>query len=164
MTSAAEKETIIDPFTVFNFRVELYDANSNEPLCSAGFAECSGLEISMAPKSYQEGGLNARQHHFIGPVSYGQLTLKRGMTGNFDLWTWFSQTMQKNGGGLRASGQIVLFAEDGSTERARFSIDGCLPVKLVAPALNAKDGHIAIEEMQLVYASLTLLPPSGGGR
>jgi hypothetical protein len=35
-------------------------------------------------------------------------------------------------------------------------LEGCLPVKLRAPGLNAKDGGIAVEEMQIVYESLRL--------
>jgi len=50
----------------------------------------------------------------------------------------------------------VLFAADGETERARFLLSRCMPVKIKAPAMNAKDGTIAIEEMQLAYESLTL--------
>ena len=35
------------------------------------------------------GGVNDRQIHLIGPVTYSQLTLKRGMTSNLQLWQWF---------------------------------------------------------------------------
>jgi hypothetical protein len=49
------------------------------------------------------------------------------------------------------------------TERARFLLTRCVPIKLKAPALNAKDGVVAIEEFQLAYESLTLKPPDGGG-
>jgi len=34
----------------------------------------------------------------------------------------------------------------------------CVPVKIKAPALNAKDGGIAIEELQLAYETLRLKP------
>jgi len=35
------------------------------------------------------GGNNRRPIHLAGPISYGQLTLKRGMTTDFGLWEWF---------------------------------------------------------------------------
>jgi phage tail-like protein len=60
---------------------------------------------------------------------------------------------------LRADAEVVLFAPDGQTERARFVLSRCMPVKLKAPAMNAKDGTIAIEELQLAYESLTLKEP-----
>ena len=52
---------------------------------------------------------------------------------------------------------------DGTTERVRFVLTRCVPIKLKAPALNAKDGVIAIEELQLAYESLTLKQPGGIG-
>ena len=159
MADAAKRETITDPFTAFNFRVELYKEGTSKELCSAGFADCEGLEITMEPKTIRQGGENNRQHHFVGPVSYGQLTLKRGMTNNFDLWDWFGSTLQKDGSGLRASGSIVLLAGDGKTEQASFELEGCLPIKLRAPTLSAKDGLIAIEEMQIAFELLR--PPTG---
>ena len=42
---------------------------------------------------------------------------------------------------------------------ARFVLDRCMPTKLKAPALNAKDGMVAVEELQLVYESLRLIKP-----
>jgi hypothetical protein len=38
----------------------------------------------------------------------------------------------------------------------RFKLSDILPVKIKAPALNAKDGILAIEEMQLAYGSFTV--------
>ncbi len=35
-----------DPFTAFNFRVEIMLAGAAEPLCEAAFAECEGLELA----------------------------------------------------------------------------------------------------------------------
>ena len=94
------------------------------------------------------------QIRLTGPMNYGQLTLKRGMTETFDLWKWASTMLTRRE--LRADAEVILFAQDGKTERARFILSRCVPVKLKAPALNAKDGTIAIEEMQLAYESLTL--------
>jgi hypothetical protein len=47
-------------------------------------------------------------------------------------------------------------APDRTTERARFLLHRCLPIKLKAPPLNAKDGLVAIEELQLAYDSLSV--------
>ena len=150
------------PFTTFNFRVELQYGPSGTAICDAEFAECDGLELSLEPKTIREGGNNSRPIHLVGPVSYGQLTLKRGMTTDFGLWEWFEAVQQTSGHGVRASGEIALRSEDGQSDRMRFAIDGCLPIKLKVPALNAKDGQVAIEEMQIVYESLSRKKPSGG--
>jgi len=113
----------------------------------------------MEVKTIREGGANDRQIRLNGPVNYGQLTLKRGMTENFELWTWFHDSV--NEPRLRAEADVVLLAADGATERARFRLDRCVPVKMKAPALNAKDGQIAIEELQIAYETMQFVPPTG---
>jgi phage tail-like protein len=149
-----------EPFHAFNFSVELSLPGAGEPLCSAAFSECDGLEMSFDVKSVREGGNNGAQLRLTGPATFGQVTLKRGMTASFDLWDWCSSVVQNPA--LRADGQVVVLAADGETERVRFLLRRCLPVKVKAPPLNAKDGVVAIEELQLAYDTLTLERPQGG--
>lgn len=153
-------ETVVYPFTAFNFAVEINVPDLSPKVCHASFSDCDGLEMTMDVKTIREGGNNGRQIRLTGPLNFGQLTLKRGMTANFDLWDWFSAMLSRPR--LRADAEVVLLAADGTTERARFILSRCLPVKLKAPALNAKDGMVAIEELQLAYESLTLRKPGGG--
>ena len=142
------------PFTTFNFRVAITYGDLGHPVCSGEFAECDGLELTIEPKTIREGGNNRRPIHLVGPVSYGQLTLKRGMTSDsFDLWQWMSDSIADPG--LRAEAEVVLLAADGA-ERARFVLSRCLPVKVKAPPLNGKDGAVAIEELQLAYERITV--------
>lgn len=157
---SAVEGALTHPFTAFNFAVELRVPGVSDRVCKGSFQECDGLEQTMDVKTIKEGGLNARQHRVAGPVGFGTLTLKRGMTDTFDLWDWFAAVTRTPS--LRADGEVVLFAPDRTTERARFLLKRCLPIKLKAPALNAKDGMVAIEELQVAYESLTLKRPSGG--
>jgi phage tail-like protein len=145
------------PFTAFNFAIEI-TVNDRAPACNAAFSECDGLEISQEIKTIREGGNNGVQFRLAGPATYGTLTLKRGMTGSYDLWEWFEQALQEPS--LRAHAAVVLLTEE-QTEQVRFVVRGCRPVKLKAPALNAKDGMIAIEEMQVAYESFALQQASG---
>lgn len=150
-------ETVLAPFTSFNFSVEITKVGEADRLCSAAFAECDGLEMTMDVKTIREGGNNNKQIRLTGAYSYGQVTLKRGMTANFDLWDWVTTVGRDPK--LRADAEVVLLAADGQTVRASFVLSRCVPVKLKAPPLNAKDGTIAIEELQLAYESLTLKKP-----
>jgi phage tail-like protein len=142
------------PFTSFNFSVEINRGQDGAALVGAAFAECDGLEMSMEVKTIREGGSNDRQIRLNGPVSYGTLSLKRGMTSNFDLWKWFRDSVEDPA--LRADVEVVLLGPDGEQERARFALTRCVPTKIKAPALNAKDGQIAVEELQVAYETLTL--------
>jgi phage tail-like protein len=152
-------DTLVHPFTNFNFSVELR-IDDIPRICNAAFSECDGLEMTMEAKTVKEGGNNAQQHRLVGPIAYGTLTLKRGMTTTFDLWDWFSKVVDDPT--IRADGEVVVLAQDRTTERARFVLDRCLPVKLKAPVLNARDGAVAIEELQLAYDSLTFKPGGSG--
>ena len=149
------------PFTAFNFAVEINLAPISNKICSAAFSECDGLEMTVEAKAIREGGNNGAVIRMPGPVSYAQATLKRGMTGNFDLWDWFDAAIKNPS--LRANAEVVMFAADGRTERARFLLKRCLPIKLKAPPLNAKDGMVAIEEFQIAYESMQLKKPSTPG-
>jgi phage tail-like protein len=153
------RETVGYPFSAFNFAVEIHVQGVSPRVCGAAFSECDGLEMNMEVKTIREGGNNGEQLRLTGPISYGTLTLKRGMTANFDVWDWFAATVARPS--LRADAEVVVFASDGKTERVRFLLKRCVPVKLKAPALNAKDGVVAIEEMQLAFESMTLKRPGG---
>ena len=46
------------PFTAFNFGVEIRVNDAIPRVCSAAFAECDGLEMTMEVKTIREGGNN----------------------------------------------------------------------------------------------------------
>ena len=148
------------PYSTFNFVVTIALGGDGDPLCEAAFSECSGLEASAAVKTIREGGNNTQPIHLVGPVSYGKLMLKRGMTETFDLWDWFDRVQRDTDTHLRATCQVdVLGADGGDDPVFSFALGGCIPVKIKAPGLNAKDGALAIEEMEIAYESLRLVKP-----
>jgi phage tail-like protein len=151
------------PFSAFNFKVEIALPDEPEHLCKAAFSECSGLEVTADVKTIREGGNNTRPLHLVGPVSYAQLGLKRGMTEGFDLWRWFDRVLVRGEGHLRATCEVAMLSSDRTTTNAVFVLTGCLPTKIKAPSLNAKDGAVAIEELQIAYELLTLKPAAAGG-
>ena len=152
-------EQVAYPFTAFNFAVEIKVDGVAMQVVDAAFSECDGLEMTMEVKTIREGGNNGKQIRLTGPLTYGQVTMKRGMTANLELWDWFNLMLTNQA--LRADAEVVIFASDGETERARFQLSRCVPVKLKSPPLNAKDGAVAIEELQLAYEKLTLKKPQG---
>jgi phage tail-like protein len=154
---------VTGPFTAFNFRVSItLGDQSTDPLCDAAFSECGGLEVATAVKTIREGGNNNRPIHLTGPVSYGTLSLKRGMTSSFDLWDWVDRVTRDGERHLRATCAVELLAADRTGPVATFLLTGCLPAKLKAPALNAASGLVAIEELEIAYEMLTLQKPPGG--
>ncbi len=143
----------LTPFPAFNFRVEIVRDDGSAPLAEAAFSECDGLEMTQEVRTLREGGNPNRVHRLPGPVGFGQLTLKRGVTRGFALWQWFSDSLAQPA--LRAGVTVAMLQHDGRSEWGRFTLSRCLPVKLKAPALNARDGAVAIEELQIAYERFT---------
>jgi phage tail-like protein len=153
-------------FTTFRFEVQLELDNPQQfdlpkMLCQAAFREVDGLEMTMEPRRLREGGNNTQQIFLVGPVSYSNVTLKRGMTSALDLWRWFSLAaagQDGRGRGAKARGLITM-RDMANNVQVYFKLRGCLPIKIKAPALNATDGLIAIEEMQIAYSWLEVALP-----
>jgi phage tail-like protein len=150
------------PLTNFNFVVQLNIPNASglgisSPLCQMEFAEVDGLEMTMEPKTVREGGTNTQQTNLVGPVSYGNVTLKRGVTSNLDIWKWFAAATGNTARATRATGVIVM-QDSAGQNRIRIDLFGCLPLKVKAPTFNAKDGQVAIEELQIAVTAFTVAP------
>lgn len=155
------------PYTSYNFSVEIDVPGISPKLCEAAFSDCDGLELTMELKTIREGGNNTSQIRMVGPANYGQVTLKRGMTlRSFDLWDWFDAQQHATARQLRTDfrgeAKVILLSSD-RKERARYILRKCLLTKLKAPPMNAKDGVVAIEELQLMYESMSIEQPAGGG-
>jgi phage tail-like protein len=129
-----------DLFTAFNFRVEITVEGIHGFVCEAAFAEVDGLEMTMEPKTFSEGGNNLGQVHLAGSVTFAQLTLKRGMSRDYGLWRWFNEVIKSDRRGLRGQATLVMLAADHTRPEVTFKLRDCLPTKLRAPALNAKEG------------------------
>ncbi|ABC63952.1 phage tail protein [Erythrobacter litoralis] len=143
------------PWNTFNYAVEITPQGDSKPLCEAAFTECDGLDMTMDVQTIRSGGANDRAWRVPAVINYTNLVLKRGMTGNLDLWKWFRKSIENPY--LRASADVILLADDGKKELARFRLSRCIPTKLKVPALNAKDGAIAVEEFQLAYDKFELV-------
>ncbi len=159
MTAPKNDKATERPFTAFNFLVEL--SVPGVKIEKMGFSECDGLEMTIEPKTIREGGRNEGPVFLTGAVSYGQLTLKRGMTSGDELWEWFRRVAGDDGRGERAEIDVIMqdsaappSGEEERKKKAEFHLTGCLPIKLRAPTLNAKEGLLAIEELQVVYETM----------
>ena len=71
-----------DPYCNFRFKLELGSVEV------AGFAECTGLNIETKVLEYKEGGNNSTTLKFPEVSTYGNITLKRGVTASSDLIDW----------------------------------------------------------------------------
>lgn len=155
-------ENRLPPLHVFRFHVTFKQdalrgepSNSAVPLCSGAFAECTGLEATMEPKVIRAGGANYGGAQRSGPVSFGTVVLKRGMTSTRDLWQWF-QMVAGGGYAMRLSAEIAMQDSAGETV-VTWGLARALPVKFKAADLNARGTEIGVEELHLAHEGLQLL-------
>jgi phage tail-like protein len=158
-------DNVLDPFHVFRFQVDFVEERlgTEEPggpvvLASGAFSACSGLEATMEPKVIQEGGRNASPHQRVGPVTYGTVVLKRGMTSTQHLWQWF-ELVASGGSAYRLSATVTLYDTAGRGALA-WRLARALPVKFKAADLDAASAEVGIEELHLAHEGLTMAEPA----
>lgn len=146
-------------FIAYRFQVSLYSEEGGL-LCRGAFSEVSGLELSMSPKTYREGGRNWGEVQLAGPVSFQPVVLKRGITEIADLWNWFDATTRQANYGLRYSGTIEVYDPDHPERPALvWRLTNALPTKFKGPDLFATGNQVAVEELTLVHEGLELTRP-----
>jgi phage tail-like protein len=146
-----------EPFTAFAFAVELRLPGSDQPLCQAAFCECQGLELRRELIRVRDGADPTNVRVLPGAESFGNVTLRRGMTSSFDLWDWWERI--RSGLAARATCDIVVLSPDLAQERVRFRLYRCLPVKITGPALDATGNDIAIESLELACEGIDIVRP-----
>lgn len=141
-----------DPYGAFNFMVRLGDAGGEDQI-SGGFSDVSGLGNEVKFSEYRNG--NDSQNHVrkIPNVnSTDDITLKRGLIGDLQLFTWLKTT--RDGTIERRTVTITLLDERRSPV-CRWVLQAAQPKKWVGPTLTAKGGgEVAMEELHLVAESV----------
>ena len=154
------------PAPVFRFHVDfkvqaLSDAKegADRPLCSGVFSECTGLEATMEPRLIKEGGSNFGHAQRVGPVTFGTVVLRRGMTRSRDLWNWFAMVANRRAYAYRLGVIINMYDVAGQAVLA-WHLERAMPVKFKAADLNARTVEVGIEELHLAHEGLTLVSPT----
>jgi len=141
-----------DPLLAYRFLVEC------EGLLVAGFQEISGLELSLEVEEMAEGGVNDRVHYLPKGLKSGRLVLKRGLSDG-ELWEWFNRIQKALSfqGPLETRTLHILLLGSLGEERLRFVLYEAYPVKWGGPDLKADSSAVALETLEVVYASLEVL-------
>ncbi len=153
------------PLHAFRFQVDFFTdsltANASHDqfqVCSGAFAECTGLEATMEPKSIKEGGRNYGLAQRAGGTSFATVVLKRGISSNQNLFQIFNTTTTGTFA-PRMQVTINVFDVDGTAVMA-WQLDKAMPVKYKFSDLNARSSEIGIEELHLVHEGLWSVSPT----
>lgn len=158
------RENELAPLHVFHFQVDFEEdpltgeGGAAVSICSGAFSECTGLEATMEVKVIKEGGRNYGPAQRTGPVTFGTVILKRGMTTTRHAWKWFELVTSGGGYAQRMAATITMFDLSGKGVVA-WKLEKAMPVKFKAADLNAKSTELGVEELHLAHEGLTLASP-----
>ncbi len=159
-----------DPLLSHNFVIGLLDTSSDLALARSialatitdvavgGFSECTGLEMSLDIKDYEEGGNNGIVLKFPTRVKWANITLKKGVGTGTALWDWHYGFVE--GQGKRRDGVIVLLDELHVPNHIWYFRKG-LPLKYTGPSFNASQNNVAIESIEIAHEGIYQAPYLG---
>lgn len=125
------------------------------PVGSGAFAECSGLEATMEPKTIKEGGNNDTPLQRAGTVSYATVILKRGLTANCDLWRAFA--LPARGAYAQRFDCVITLNDTAGVPTISWKLLNALPVKFKTADFNARASEVGVEELHLVHEGFYLV-------
>lgn len=96
-------------------------------------------------------GTTKSPHKISGIYKVGDITLKRGIVNDANLWNWYNSVAQ--GKTERKNGSIILADETGE-EKVRWNFVNGWPSKWSGPALNATASDVAIEALEITHEGL----------
>jgi phage tail-like protein len=142
------------PYVQFNFLVDLGDGNTTGP--AAGFQELSGIGMEVTVSEYRTGNsLENSVQKITGMNKSTDVTMKRGVIGSLNLYTWLDQI--RNGDPLATRTVLIhLQSEDHSAIVQTWKLLRARIIKHTSGPFNAKGTDVAMEELVLAYERLEM--------
>ncbi len=119
------------------------------------FQKVSGLSAEVKTRTVTEGGQNQYTHRLPERIDYGNLVLERGMVVGSPLNIEFNVAMSAFKF-VPSNVLVTLFGED-SVPRAAWLFIKAYPVKWSTSDLDAKEGSLVIDTMELSYSRMQIL-------
>lgn len=137
------------PLASFSFYVEV------QGKLVGRFQDVAGLgsESDVIDYKASEKGGAELFHKVPGRLKWQDITLKRGITDDMDLWNWRREIEEGRADMARRNGSIVMYGQD-NMEVARWNFENGWPSKVTGPSLSAKTNEIGIEELIIVHEGL----------
>jgi phage tail-like protein len=145
-SSGAQPGVFNDPYRSYNFKLVIQGVTEGH------FTECTNLGIKVEAIKYREGGTSQVVHRLPGPVEYGDITLRYGLTLSTEIWEWFMSAVK--GKVDRKNVSVVMLESDGVTEAFRWDLMNAWPSSWRGAPLDAMAREAAIEEITLVFETL----------
>lgn len=122
------------------------------------FMKCSGLssENAVIEEKRVSNGNQEIVFKQPGRLSWGEMTLERGITANMDMWTWRDEVVTGKVGTARVNCTLTLYDMQGNPA-ATWTITNAWPKSVDGPSFKSDDDNVGVESIVLVYESFKRL-------
>ena len=135
-----------NPYPNFNFVVDIGGG------AEIAFAEVELPAAEIEVIEYREGAdAPSSSRKLPGRVRYGNVVLRRGVSGRLDLWEWFKSV--RDGQVQRRDVTITLLDEQRQAVQ-RWLLRDAWPTKYDPSDLNAKGNEVIVELLELAVESI----------
>ena len=138
-----------DPLVGFHYAIEV------QGVVTGYFTECSGIGSEnevIEHKIVDEKGRETIQK-LPGRLKWQDVTLKRGITDNMDIWDWRDEVVQGKVDDARRNGSVVMFNQS-LQEVARWNFENAWPSKVSGPSMKSDSNEFGVEELVITHEGL----------
>jgi phage tail-like protein len=138
----AEKDPLVSSWFSVDFQGKVAGA----------FRECTGLGSENEVVEYKASGPKGE---FVikkvpGRMKWNNITLKRGITDDMEMWKWRQLVEEGKIDDARKSGTITMYNQKGESV-AKWDFVAAWPSKLSGPTANAQNNEVGIEELEITH-------------
>ena len=138
-----------DPLLGFNFLLELDGA------IAGYFTECSG--VGSENEIIEHKVVDSKGHEAVrkipGRLKWTDISLKRGITSDLQIWAWREQVIQGKMSDARKSVTITMLDREYKPV-AKWNFTNAWPSKLTGPTFKADDNSFGVEEVSIVHEGM----------
>jgi phage tail-like protein len=117
------------------------------------FTQVTGLSAQVDVMEYPEGGVNTFVHRLPSRIKQGNVTLKRGITKESALFTWFQSTVVK---AQPSDLSVTVLDEAGNTVQT-WSFRSAYPVKWTGSDLNAGGNEFMTQSLEIAHSGMKVM-------
>jgi len=139
-----------DPLVGFSFMFEVQNK------VAGFFTEVSGIGSEtevVEHKVVTKDGKSDFVQKIPGRLKWGDITLKRGITSELDVYNWRKAVEDGKVASARANGSITMLDQEGKPVAVWDFVRGW-PSKVTGPGLNSGTSGVGIEEMVIVHEGI----------
>ena len=114
------------------------------------FTEITGFSSQLDVLEYPEGGVNDYVHRLPTRIKQGNITLKRGVTGERALYTWFTETIVK----ANPQDLSVTMFDSLGVPLTTWDFRNAYPTKWTSTDLKAAGTEFLTESLEIAHSGM----------